>query len=499
MDPLLVRLKNILDQPVRRKGDRLYMRIYSALRDAIDDNDLPSGELLPATRKLAETMGVSRSTVIKAYELLRMEGYLDSVQGSGYTIKKETWSTEVEDPSPLYAELNYPKLSERGQAFLDNVELMNNHIAQNVAFRPGLPPLDIFPVNQWKRLTNLYWTNIKFSGLSYSPSSGINLLKSNIARYLNLSRGVKCQPEQIFVVSGSLQSLYLIGGVLIDPGDRVLMEEPTFPNVISIFKSLGARISGIPLDEQGFDATGISGSRKNEKLIHLTPSAHYPTGVTMSLERRKEILREASSSGMYIVENDYEHELVRTSGSPPTIFSLDDEQRTIYLGTFNRLLHPSLRIGYMVLPQQLIPAVEAELKHSHRFVSPTTQFVLNEFIENRFLYRHIQRVIEVTKERRKIFHEIMNDQFEWFAQLEPSDNLTLQSVYHLKGGKNDRQVLDELAKKNIAGHPLSKCFSGKGKVNGLIFGHSPVHQNVIIRKLSKLRSQFNPTEFRIGT
>lgn len=498
MDLILGRLKDALKPSAKPKGDRLYMNIYGRLRDAIDEQDLPQGVQMPPTRKLAEELSISRSTVIKAYELLRLDGYLESVQGSGYTVR-ESWSPEVNEPQSNYAPHDYPELSGRGRAFLENVHLMNSSSSQNVAFRPGLPPLDIFPVNQWKRLTNLYWTNIKFSGLSYSPSSGINQLKSNIARYLNLSRKVKCHPEQIFIVSGSLQSLYLVGGVLIDHGDRVLMENPTFPNVISVFKSLGADVKGIPPDSEGLDASGISLDRKRAKLIHVTPSAHYPTGISMSLARRKEILHLASESGMYIVENDYEHEVVGNTNASPTIFSLDQEQRTIYLGTFNRLLHPSLRIGYMVLPPQLIPAVDAELKHSHRFVSPTTQFVLNEFIENKYLYQHIKQVVDVTRERRKVFQEMTAEKFGNFIELMPSDTLTLQSVYRLQGKVDDKDISTRLAQMNISGHPLSKCYTGKEKVNGLIFGHAAVHQSVIVRKLSKLRKQFRDPTTQIGT
>ena len=323
----------------------------------------------------------------------------------------------------------YPELSETGKSFLKNIHLINSTDDKSVAFRPGLPPLDIFPVNQWKNLSNIYWRYIKTSALSYSPSSGIDQLKRNIASYLNLSRNIKCDAKQVIIVSGSLQSLYLLGNVLINPGDGVAMENPTFPNVYSIFKGLRGTIHGIPVDGDGIQVTDMESAEINKsKLVHVTPSCHYPTGVRMSMKRRGEILNWASRNNAFIIENDYEHEVHNYKDSVPSLFSLDKEQRTIYLSTFNRLMHPSIRIGYMVLPPFLINAVEALLKHSHRFVPPVTQVVLNSFIENKRLYPHVKHVVEVAEERKEIFTERFEN---YFGDVMPLQNAPVRCLHFI--------------------------------------------------------------------
>ncbi|MEY2925463.1 MAG: hypothetical protein RLZZ337_2013, partial [Bacteroidota bacterium] len=211
------------------------MLLYETIKRGIINLDLPSDYELPPTRLLAEKLKLSRSTIIRSYEILRLEGYVQAKPGAGHTIISQT-TAKTPERLDNEANHNYPELSEIGKSFLSNVSLINSTDDKSVAFRPGLPPLDIFPVSQWKNLSNLYWRNINLSGLSYSPSAGNEQLKATIANYLNLSRNIKCSPEQIFIVSGSLQSLYILGNVLLNAGDSVGIENPTFPNVHSIFK-----------------------------------------------------------------------------------------------------------------------------------------------------------------------------------------------------------------------------------------------------------------------
>ena len=172
-----------------------------------------------------------------------------SKQGAGYAILDILKKNEIRKV-PISPD-KYADLSSEGKSFLANINLINPTDDKSIAFRPGLPPLDIFPVNLWKNLSNLYWRNIKTSTLSYYPSSGIESLKKSLASYLNISRNLKCNYHQIIIVSGSLQSLFLIGKVLINVGDTVYMENPTFPNVHTIFRSLNAKIEALDLDEQG--------------------------------------------------------------------------------------------------------------------------------------------------------------------------------------------------------------------------------------------------------
>lgn len=469
----------------RKRNLRIYQRLYNVLKDAIINNDIPEGVDLPATRKLAEALELSRTTVIKAYELLRLEGYIFSKTGAGHEVKSLQEPALDKPPASLSVE-RYPAISELGKSFAKNVSLINSTEDKSIAFRPGLPPLDIFPVNQWKNLSNLYWRHIKSSALSYSPSSGIEQLKRNIAAYLNLTRGVKCDHQQIIIVSGSLQSLYLTGSVLLNPGEGVVMENPTFPNVHSIFKGLQAKVKGLPVDGEGMRTDMLPKPKDGYKLLHVTPYCHYPDGHQMSMARKNELLNWANASEAFIIENDYEHELHGYQKEAPSLYSMDQEQRVIYLGTFNRLLHPSIRIGYMVLPPYLLAPVEALLKHSHRFVPSSIQVVLNQFMENKYLHSHIQRVVEVAKERLSLFEQICYEEFGEQLTLIKSEALSLHVVLRLPDQLSDTEVAAYFAENNIVTHAYSKCrISGAG-MQGLILGYSSVRPPVIRRKLRQM-------------
>jgi len=474
----------------KKKSLRLYQRLYNLLKVLIINTDLPEGTTLPPTRLLAERLDLSRTTVNRAYELLRLEGYVDSHQGSGHVVK----SIHNED-APLLdtnsEKKNYPSISDVGESFLSKVTLINSTDDKSIAFRPGLPPLDIFPVNNWKNLSNHYWRYIKSSALSYSPASGIDQLKKNIANYLNLTRGIKCDYRQIIIVSGSLQSLYLIGTVLINPSDGISIENPTFPNVNSIFKGLRAQLNPVSIDQNGLVVDElIKDNHSNSKLLHCTPSCQYPTGVQMSLERRKELIKWAQENGTFIIENDYEHEIHNHQAHIPSIYSLDKSEHTIYLSTFNRLLHPSIRLGYMVLPPYLLDPIEALLKHSHRFVPPSIQVVLNQFIEKKYLHTHVKKVIDVARDREELFKTEFNNAFDGQVSLIENQTHSLHLLAELPENMDDREVVKLFAKNNIITHPYSKCFTDDEKKSGFILGYSSVREPVIKQKVNQMAKLF---------
>jgi GntR family transcriptional regulator/MocR family aminotransferase len=440
---------------------------------------------------VAAELKVSRSTIIKAYELLTMEGYVDALAGSGHRVKGIIAGTVQNNPNS-HSEFAYPDLSDTGKSFQKNVSLINTTDDVGIAFRPGLPPLDIFPVNQWKNLSNLYWRNIKASALTYSASSGTEQLKKTLANYLNFSRNIKCDPSQIIIVSGSLQSLYLIGNVVLNPGDYMTMENPTFPNVHSIFKGLRANIQPIGIDENGIKVNEMTEpGHIYSKLLHTAPSSHYPTGVRMSLNRRLELLQWANEHKTLLIENDYEHEVNNYKDSLPSLFSLDKEQRTIFLGTFNRLLHPSIRVGYMVAPYYLLDALEALLKHSHRFVPSSIQVVLSQFIEKNYLYTHVKKVIEIAEARKRIFYETFEECFGETLLLNNSPTRSLHTLTELRPGIKDTDLVAHFAKNNIITHAYSKCFVDENPKQGLILGFTPVRTPIIKQKIRLMEKLYH--------
>lgn len=487
MDLLLDRIVSAFSLKKKRTSAKLYFILYEAIKEGITNQDIPVGVSLPATRLVAKALHLSRSTAVKAYELLVLEGFVAAKTGSGYTVldQKPTPRTTTDRIDNSFG---YPELSERGKAFLNNITLINSIEDKSIAFRPGLPPLDIFPVNQWKSLTNLYWRYIKSSALSYSPSSGLDQLKMNIANYLNLSRGLKCDYQQIIIVSGTVQSMYMIGNVLLNSGDMVLMENPTFPNVHSIFKGMNALVKGIDVDESGLKTSLLQSAEYGQaKLLHVTPSNHYPTGHVMSMERRQEVLAWANANNAIIMENDYEHEISNKEHSLPALFSLDQQQRTIFMSTFNRLMHPSIRLGYMVVPYYLLDAVEALQLHSHRFVPPSVQIVMNQFIEKKYLYNHVKQVVEAAQERKQVFIDQFEQRFGQLMSIAKSQSNNLFLMADIKGEVKDKKLVDQLMAHNIVAHPLSKCYVGEPQKQGLILGYSSVRVPVIKRKLEQMQ------------
>lgn len=480
-----------ISHKTKNKSLSLYQRLYNVLKDLIINNELPAGIVLPSTRALSDKLDVSRTTAIRAYELLKLEGYADSQQGAGHVVK-QIQGGETGDSAKKHAS-HYPPLSESGKAYLQNVSLINSTDDKSIAFRPGLPPLDIFPVNNWKNLSNLYWRYIKSSALSYSSSSGNEQLKRNIANYLNLNRNLKCDPRQVLIVSGSLQSLFLVGSVVLNAGDKMVVENPTFPNVSSIFQGMRTKLERVGVDNEGLRVEDLNDDKyEGAKMLHCTPSCQYPKGVKMSQERRKDLLAWASKNEAFIIENDYEHELHNFNNYSPSLFSMDEEDRVIYMSTFNRILHPSIRIGYMVVPFYLLDAVEAMLKQSHRFVPPSIQVVLNQFIEKHYLRSHVKNVISVAEERKLLFSETFKEAFGDKVKLVQNQMPSLHMYAEIEQEINDRRVVEEFAKHNIVTHSLSKCYDQGEKGQGFIMGYSSVRPPIIkkkVREMAKLYSK----------
>ena len=317
------RVKESYEEQTRFEPSNKYIVLYRAVKQCITANELPNNWLLPSTRILAKELKLSRTTINKAYELLQLEKLISVKAGSGNRVSYETiQKNHKNEEKALYKNQTlYPHISEKGRSFSENISILNRMPNSHLAFRPGLPPLDVFPVNQWKKLLNTYWRHIKSSNLSYTDTTGSLELKKSISNYLNISRNLKCNHEQIVIVSGSLQSLYLIATSLIDKGDAVILENPLFPNVHSVFKSSKAHLIPIPLDDEGINIKKMRALKNKPKLVHVTPSNHYPSNIKMSLKRRQELLRWASKNKALIIENDYENEIGNHVESIPTIFS----------------------------------------------------------------------------------------------------------------------------------------------------------------------------------
>ena len=470
-------------------GQSKYQMLYAAIKEAIYSEQLPNRCELPATRPLSDALGLSRSTVIKAYELLKLEGLLLSQVGSAHIVSF--------DPKPSEgvftenADYKYVAISEAAHSFYASASKLNSIDDKGLAFRPGVPPLDLFPVTKWKKLQNEYWQFVRASELGYHSGAGIELLRKTIADYLMLRRGLSCDYNQIFVVGGSLQSLFLIANLLTNPGDEVIMEDPTFPNVHSLFKGKQTKVKGVSLDDKGVDIGKLKKALSQKtKLIHVTPSCHYPMGTQMPLERKKELLALAEKKGLYLIENDYEHEINFPKHDGQPIFSLDKQDRTFYLSTFNRTMHPSIRVGFVVVPKHLIKSFNALLMHSHRSISPVLQSVLHQFIEKKYLHDHMNNVAAQASIRRKAFLDLLKEHLSGHLEIVPSEVNSLQITCLLKEGRDAKKVR-ELRDKGIIAHPLSSCYVNHAEKQGLIFGFSSVRPQLLHNHFRALMKGFS--------
>ena len=454
----------------------IYKKLYLTLKELIINGKLPFGTKLPTSRSLAEDLKISRSTVLKALDILSFERFIISKQGAGYFVDYKVKKNDIKVHKT--ESLKYPSISKRARLFEKYSSVITDNFSKkNIAFRPGLPPLDIFPIKTWKNISLSYWKTATPTNLSYAPSEGLEDLRISISNYLKVYRNIDCDYKQIVIVSGSLHSLYLVGNSVINTNDKVIMENPTFPRAYNLFKSLKAKIIPCEIDNKGLMINSIKDT--NAKLIYTTPSNQYPLGIKMSKNRRIELLKWASKNNSLIIEDDYDHEFSNWEKPIPSLFSLDKEDRVIYQGTFNKLLHPSLRVGYVILPKYLLCPVKAIFEQSSRFVSLSNQMILNSFITKDFLTKHIRNVIETSIERKILFEDCTKK----FLKIHKKFS-GLHVIGKSKSKIDDKVLCKNLLNNNVIAFPLSNYYITKEQKQGFVLGFSSVNNKMIKEKTS---------------
>lgn len=484
-------IKNILKIygfSTEKENETIYINLYNSLKKAIINRALNEKSKLPPSRVLAKDLEISRSTVIKAYELLLLEKYITSKIGSGYYVSSIKNKKIKVNLNSQITKKKYSKISKRAKSFNKHFIKTDANTNKGIAFRPGLPPLDIFPVNQWKNLLNFYWKTVKSSELSYANAIGLDSLRENIANYLKVYRNISCNVDQIIITSGSLHSLYLIGNTLLNKKDEIVIENPTYPRAYQLFGSLNAKIFATKVDKEGINIKKTKSD--NPKFIYTTPSNQYPLGIKMSINRRLELLQWASSKNTFIIEDDYDHEFSNWEEPLTSIYNLDNEERIIYLGTFNKLLHPSIRLGYMIVPYQLLDSIISLHELSCRFVSPSLQKTLSLFIEKDYLNNHLRNIVEVSKERKKIFINSFQNKFENILTLE-NHNSGLHLISNIVKEIPDTDLANHFYNHGVITHPLSNYFINGERRNGLVLGYSSVNNKLINENLTKMFNSLN--------
>lgn len=388
-----------------RRGP-LFQQVYRALRDAIVAGTFAPATRLPPTREVAAELGVARSTVLLAYEQLAAEGYVCGRQGSGTYVQG---GPRAPSAPPRSGRRAAPRLSRLGGALTAGrrLPIESSYVAGRRSlrwdFRYGMPSLEEFPLETWQRCLGRTVRRAPRRAYDYGAPQGSPALRGALAAHLGQVRGVPCTAEQIVIVSGSQQGLDLVARVLIDPGDRVVIEEPGYEGARHAFLAAGARLAPTPVDAEGMNP----GSLPDARLAFVTPSHQYPLGGVLSWTRRAALLAWAARCRAWIVEDDYDGEY-RLDGPPiPPLKTLDADERVLYLGTFSKVMFPALRIGYLVCPPALVDVVTRMRLVADGGSPQLEQDALADFIDRGAFARHVRRSRVRTADRRRVLIEAL--------------------------------------------------------------------------------------------
>ena len=466
--------------PPRDARAPAYRWLYDALRAAILEGRLRPGARLPGTRDLASQYGLSRGTIVSAFEQLKSEGYVEGSVGSG-TYVSTVLPDEYLEAMP-HPQAPARKAKRRLSAYARRLPNMSFFDAQRPrAFRTDVPALDLFPTTLWTQLATRRLRRLTAAQLLGTEPLGYRPLRDAIADYLVASRGVKCDAGQIAVVSGVQDALDLAARLLLDPGDRVAMEDPGYRGAAAIFESVGAKISAVPLDEQGITVPRA----RDARLVYVTPAHQFPLGMTMSLARRLELLEWARTSGALVFEDDYDSEY-RYSGRPvPSLQGLDAGGQVLFFGTFNKVLFPSLRLGYLVIPSDLVPPFERAMAMTRRHAPLLDQAVLTDFIVGGHFGRHLRRMRQIYAGRLSVLMESARKRLT--GLLEISDvEAGLQTAAFLRDGIDAEAATRAAAARGVEVTPLSRHSRGARVREGLQLGFAAVDEAEIRRGVREL-------------
>jgi GntR family transcriptional regulator / MocR family aminotransferase len=452
----------------------LFRQLYEGLRRGILDGRLLPGVRLPGTRGLAGELGVARNTVLNAYEQLLAEGYLEGKIGSGtyvaHTLPDPPIRGRPTDAATRPTAAPRPALSRRGALLARASALVAPDSGMPRPFRMGVPALDAFPFETWMRLVARHHRRPPRDLLGYDDPAGYAPLRRAIADHLGPARAVHCDPEQVVVVTGSQHGLDLIARILLDPGDAAWIEDPGYPSARAALQGAEVRPVPVPVDGDGLEVDAGAARGPGARLVYVTPSHQYPAGVTMSLSRRLALLDWARRANAWVVEDDYDSEF-RYAGRPlAALQGLDRDGRVIYVGTFSKALFPSLRLGYLVVPPDLVNAFVAARAVIDRQSPTLTQAVVADFLNEGHFLRHIRRMRTLYQERQETLLRAARRELGALLEVGPCET-GLHLMGWLGEGRDDRQASRAAARVGIDAVPLSSYCIERRERGGLLLGY----------------------------
>ena len=474
----------------------LHRQIYEYLRGRILQGQIRPGMRLPATRALASDLGVSRNTVMNAYRQLMDEGYLEAFAGSDtrvtHTLPEKLLSVEPSEEPSSRAKASKqkaiihepPRLSETGEMIMS---LQYPYWDRSGArpFSSAQPGGDQLPKRVWEKVMLAAWRNLDPIDLSYPSSLGYDPLRETLADYLQETRGVRCDPDQVIITNGAQQAVYTTATLLLNKGDQVWVENPSYNGIKIVLRQIQAEIIPVSVDENGLVFEEGLAKAPKARMVCISPSHQYPLGVTMDLTRRLELLSWAEKNDAWIIEDDYDSEY-RYQGYPlEALQGLDSSGRVIYVGTFSKVLYPAMRLGYMVVPKALVEPFRLARAYADRGSRLLDQVAMNLFIEEGHMARHIRKMRTLYAARQAVLIDMANRFLKGQLILEPND-AGLHLVGWLPYGVDDRAVSAHLLEDGIYAPPLSYFAMDPLTRGGLVMGYAAIKEDDIISAVKQM-------------
>jgi GntR family transcriptional regulator/MocR family aminotransferase len=478
---------------LRAGSGPLYRRLYEALKSEIGARRLGANARLPSTRALAADLGISRNTVVLAYEQLAAEGYLVARERSAARVTDALAPVAPQAPAQSKP-ARRPRLSSYARRLPQKPPSASYAERPGVRydFRYGTPAIAEFPREIWRRLLAARARRNSLAAFGYAPPAGYAPLRESIADYLRRARGMTCDAEQVVIVNGSQQAFDLVSRVLLDPGDKVVIEEPHYPGARLPFAAAGARCIAIDVDAQGLDPARLPAPKTRVKLASVTPCHQFPTGVIMPAARRSALLDWADRAGAWIVEDDYVSEF-RYEGRPlEALQALDRTGRVIYVGTFSKTLFPALRLAYLVLPRDLVAPFVAAKWMSDRYTAMLGQEALADFIAGGHFERYLRRSCARNAARRRVLIETLRHELGERVEI-AGENAGVHLVVWLNGvaPRDLDALIARAARVGVGLYSVLPCYSRPPPRAGLLFGYAALTEAAIRTGIRRFAAVLN--------
>jgi GntR family transcriptional regulator/MocR family aminotransferase len=475
-------------------GSPLYRRIFEAIRVEILRGNLGAGARLPSSRALAKQLSVSRITVVNAYEQLLAEGYLEGKTGAGTfvasRIPEELLQISLET-ARNESTWNTPETI-RFSAFAEKLSAARKDILrfpgarEPVPFKNGLTAIEEFPFEIWEKLAARCFRKSRREISGYGEAAGYRPLREAVAAHLASTRGVRCETEQVLITNGAQQALDLAARVLLGARDKIWIEDPCYREAYGVFYANGAEIVPVPVDAEGFDLAEAERRGQTARLVYITPSHQYPTGVTMSLARRLNLLEWARQNGAWIIEDDYNSEFRYTGRPLASLQNLDQHEHVIYVGTFSKTIFPALRLGCMVVPRHLVEIFTAARAACDWHSPIFEQMILAEFIAEGHFGRHLRRMRALYEKRQEILTEEAEKRLDGLLKLAKAAS-GMHLIGWLPENFDDREVYRKALESGLNLSPLSSYCLANKLPPGLILGYTGFNEGQIRHGIGKLK------------